>query len=65
MAVTMKKVPVRRWLQGVNRAMPVALDTTGIILLSGSAMLWDLTAGVAAAGIGCFFLNWRWYGDKQ
>lgn len=59
MAVTTKKVPVRRWMQGLNRAMPVVLDTSGIMLLSGSAMTFGLTAGLAASGIGCFFLNWR------
>lgn len=63
--MTVKKVPVRRWLQELNRAMPVALDTTGIILLSGSAMLFfGLAAGVAASGIGCLILNWRFYGSK-
>lgn len=54
-----RKVPVRRWMDGLNRAMPVLLDTTGIMLLSGSAMTFGLTAGLAASGIGCFFLNWR------
>lgn len=42
--------------------MPVVLDTTGIILLSGSAMmLLGLAAGVAALGVGCIVLNWRFY----
>lgn len=62
--MTARKMPVRRWGQGLNRAMPVALDTAGIMLLSGSAMMWNVIAGTAAAGIGCFFLNWRCYGDK-
>lgn len=39
--------------------MPVLLDTSGIMLLSGSAMTFGLAAGLAASGIGCFFLNWR------
>lgn len=57
-----RKMPVRRWLQVLNRAMPVVLDTTGIILLSGSAMmLLGLAAGVAALGVGCIVLNWRFY----
>lgn len=60
--MTVKKVPVRRWLQGFNRAMPVALDTAGIILLSGSAMLFfGVAAGVAASGVGCLVLSWRFY----
>ncbi|WP_281364758.1 hypothetical protein [Streptomyces typhae] len=42
--------------------MPVLLDTSGIILLSGSAMMIHMAAGVAAAGIGCLVLNWRIYG---
>jgi hypothetical protein len=62
MAVTMRKVPVRRWIQGLNKAMPVLLDTTGIILLSGSAMLLDVAAGTAALGVGVLVLNWRFYG---
>lgn len=51
-----------RWMQALNRSMPVALDVTGVMLLSGSAMLWNLIAGLAVAGIGCFLLNWRFYG---
>lgn len=62
MAVSMKKVPVRRWMQGLNKAMPVVLDTSGIILLSGSATLFfSVAAGVAALGVGCLVLNWRFY----
>jgi hypothetical protein len=60
--MTSKKVPVRRWMQGLNKAMPVLLDTTGIILLSGSAMLLSVAAGVAALGVGALVLNWRFYG---
>ncbi|CAM5622581.1 putative protein OS=Streptomyces aurantiogriseus OX=66870 GN=GCM10010251_92740 PE=4 SV=1 [Streptomyces aurantiogriseus] len=57
-----RKVPVRRWMQGLNRAMPVVLDTVGVILLSGSAILaFGLAAGVAALGVGCIVLNWRFY----
>jgi hypothetical protein len=51
-----------RWMQSLNRAMPVLLDMTGIILLSGAAMVWHLIAGLVAAGLGCFVLNWRVYG---
>jgi hypothetical protein len=29
------------------------------MLLSSSAMTFGLTAGLAASGVGCFFLNWR------
>lgn len=68
--MTVKKVPVRRWLQGLNRAMPVALDTSAIILLSGSASVFGFMAGLivgtavtlAAAGVGCAVLSWRFYG---
>lgn len=52
---------VRRWAQAVNRSMPILLDMTGIILLSGAAMVWHLIAGLVAAGLGCFVLNWRIY----
>jgi len=62
--VTTQRVPVRRWMQGLNRAMPVLLDTSGIMLLSGSAMMWNLIAGLATAGVGCFVLNWRCYGGR-
>lgn len=61
----MRKMPVRRWMHGLNRAMPVMLDTSGIMLLSGSAMMWNVIAGTAAAGIGCFVLNKRHYDDGQ
>lgn len=57
--MTTKKMPIRRWMQCLYRAMPVLLDTSGIMLLSGSAMTFGLAAGLAASGIGCFFLNWR------
>lgn len=52
---------VRRWTQAVNRSMPILLDMTGIILLSSAAMVWHLIAGLVAAGLGCFVLNWRIY----
>jgi len=59
-----EKVPVRRWMQGLNRAMPVVLDTAGTILLSGSVMMLNVAAGVAAAGASLLVLNWRFYGGK-
>ena len=60
--MTRRKMPVRRWMQGLNRAMPVVLDTSGVILLSGSAILFfGVAAGVAALGVGCLVLNWRFY----
>jgi hypothetical protein len=64
MAVISRKLPVRRWMRGLNKAMPVLLDTSGIILLSGSAMLINVVAGVAALGVGCLVLNWRFYSGK-
>ena len=63
-AVTGRKVPVRRWMQGLNKAMPVVLDTAGIMLLSGSAMLWDPIAGTAVLGAGALVMNRVHYGDK-
>jgi hypothetical protein len=58
-----RKMPMRRWMQGLNRAMPVVLDTAGIMLLSGSAILFfGMAAGLAALGVGCLALNWRFYG---
>lgn len=60
--MTRRKMPVRRWMQGLNRAMPVVLDTSGVILLSGSANLFlGMAAGMAALGVGCLALNWRFY----
>ncbi|OXS35391.1 hypothetical protein CHR28_10310 [Streptomyces sp. XY006] len=56
------KARVRRWMQALNKSMPILLDMTGIILLSGAAMVWHLIAGLVAAGVGCFVLNWRVYG---
>lgn len=60
----MEMASMRRWVQSLNRFMPVALDVTGLMLLSGSAMMWNLIAGTAVAGISCFVLNWRCYGGK-
>jgi hypothetical protein len=63
--VTARKVPVRRWAQGLNKAMPVILDSAGVILLSGSANLFfGVAAGVASLGVGCLVLNWRFYDKK-
>jgi len=59
-----RKVPVRRWMQGLHRAMPVLLDTSGTILLSGAAGMWNPAAGLASLGLGCFFLNWKFNEDK-
>lgn len=58
----MTKERSRRWAAHVNRAMPVLLDTAGTMLLSGSVMLVNVVAGVAAAGISLIVLNWRFYG---
>jgi hypothetical protein len=42
--------------------MPVVLDTAGVMLLSGSAiMMFGVAVGVAALGVGCIVLNWRFY----
>ncbi|GHH30222.1 hypothetical protein Srubr_02700 [Streptomyces rubradiris] len=50
----------RRWALLWRKLAPFLLDTAGIILLSGSAMVWlGLAAGMATAGIGCFVLNFR------
>lgn len=54
---------VRRWMQALNRSMPILLDMTGIILLSGAAMLLHLAAGVAALGLGVLLLNRVHFGD--
>ncbi|CAM5250636.1 hypothetical protein SGLAM104S_01623 [Streptomyces glaucescens] len=53
-----------RWMQALNRSMPILLDMTGIILLSSAAMVWHLIAGLVVLGFGCFVLNWRVYGDS-
>lgn len=54
----------RRWVQVLRKLAPILLDTAGIILLSGSAMLWlGLAAGMAALGLGCFLLNWKYNED--
>ncbi|MBX9392269.1 hypothetical protein K4749_01310 [Streptomyces sp. TRM72054] len=57
---------VRRWRRGLNEAMPILLDTTGIILLSIAAMLFfGSAAGVALLGGGCFALNRNYYGGGR
>lgn len=52
------------WRQKLNAVMPVALDATGVMLLSGSAMMWNLIAGTAALGVGILALNRVHYGDR-
>lgn len=59
---TVTKERSRRWMHGWNKAMPVLLDTAGTMLLSGSVMLVNVAAGVAAIGVGLIVLNWRFYG---
>lgn len=59
--MTSRNERCRRWALLVRKLAPFLLDTAGIILLSGSAMVWNLIAGLAAAGVGCFVLNWRWF----
>lgn len=49
----------------MNEAMPVVLDATGAMLLSGSAMLLHVVAGVAALGLSVFYINHRIYGGRQ
>ncbi|MGV9756936.1 hypothetical protein ACWDUC_14110 [Streptomyces tricolor] len=62
--MTSRNERFRRWMPLWRKLAPILLDTAGIILLSGSAMVWNLIAGLAAAGIGCFVLNWRWFGTE-
>lgn len=47
----------------LNRAMPVAFDVTGAILLSVGANMIYAPAGWITAGIAAIVLNWRIYGD--
>lgn len=62
--MTSRNEQYRRWAQLWRKLAPILLDTAGIILLSGSAMLWlGLAAGAASLGIGCFVLNWRIHGS--
>lgn len=62
--MTSRKPQFARWVQVLRKLAPGSLDTAGIILLSGSAMMWNLAAGVAVAGVGCFVLNWRLFGGE-
>ena len=55
----------RRLGQKLNTAMPVVLDATGAMLLSGSAMLVHVVAGVAALGLSVFYINNRIYGSRE
>ena len=61
----MAKVDFRRLGRKVNGAMPVVLDATGAMLLSGSAMLVHVVAGVAALGLSVFYINNRIYGSRE
>jgi len=60
----MTKERRRRLGPFMNTAMPVALDVSGVMLLSGSVILVNLAAGIAAVGAGLIVLNWRFYGGK-
>ncbi|NUS26944.1 MAG: hypothetical protein HOV92_22330 [Streptomyces sp.] len=60
----MAKVDMRRLGGKVNGAMPVVLDAAGAMLLSGSAMMLNVVAGVAAAGLSVFYINHRIYGRR-
>ena len=60
----MTKEQQRRLTDRVNTGMPVALDAIGLMLLSGSAMMWHVIAGTAAAGISCLYLNRRIFGGQ-
>lgn len=70
--MTMRKVPTRRWMQGLNRAMPVVLDTAGIMLLSGSAttlafgagFIYGLATALGTSGLGSLVLSWRFYSSR-
>lgn len=62
--MTRKNPDFSRWGKVLRKLAPGSLDTAGMILLSGSAMTWNLTAGLAAAGISCLALNWRWFGNE-
>jgi hypothetical protein len=44
--------------------MPFVLDGTGAMLLSGSAMMWNIVAGTAALGLSVFYMNHRIFGSR-
>lgn len=48
----------------MNICMPFVLDATGAILLSVSAMLLNVVAGIAAFGLSVFYMNHRIYGGR-
>lgn len=69
---------LRRWLQGASaiwsrttyrvtmrwRAVRVSLlDVAGLGLLAWAAGMLAAPAGVAAAGLGCLVMSWRWAGQ--
>jgi hypothetical protein len=58
------KMPVRRWAQQMNMSMHVALDAVGLMLLSGSAIMWNPIVGTAAAGVSVLILSGRHFGPK-
>lgn len=60
----MSKERMRRLNRRVNEAMPVVLDATGAMLLSGSAMMLNHIAGVAALGLSVFYINNRIFGRR-
>lgn len=62
--MTSRNPDFSRWGKVLRKLAPGSLDTAGMILLSGSAMTWNPAAGLAVAGVGCFVLNWRWFGSE-
>lgn len=61
----MTKGSLRRLGSRLNKAMPVVLDATAAMLLSGSAMMMSQIAGVAALGLSVIYINNRIYGGRQ
>lgn len=63
MAATTRKVPVRRWVNGLKAAMPILLDVNAAILLSVGANMMYAPAGWITAGLATLAINWRLHGD--
>lgn len=52
----------RTTLSRLNTAMPTALSLTGTMLMAIGIGMVYLPAGVIAAGLGAWLLEWRCYG---
>lgn len=61
--MTARRLPVRRWVNGVKTGMPTILDLNAAILLSIGAKEIYPPLGWIVGGLATLAINWRLHGD--